>query len=515
MLLFDAAKGSWKKAKKSSPQPKGYARGKDDFEVGYHLIWDHGLGAAVRIGWEEAAVLEGDVFKPVLPPKMGELNDDSWRAVASDPKTGQTLIVNFRSGSIFRFDLGGCDELGSFTLPDDLRLGHTNEDMAFRVICDDWAFDPTTRTLHVQNPDDAWGHYTLALGEAFDEAAKLGERTGAGDVVESRSAALYRVDDDGAMVWFAKTTGKEVLVEEGEVGTAIEAEPAKAKSPEAALTKLDELVAGARENGFVSAKELGEEQLKRLACVPMRTISLGGPASDPVKGSHLGGLPADGGLDAWPTTEREVLQQLTWHLPEELNFFEVPEEQREEVMGELRDGSDSHPLGLLLQIETGDLLKKHAGVSVWVDTSGIATESLLHNRVRLISKEDFGRAAACDPMGPVLDARALMVSEPTWEIDEARASPLTQRDPELAEALEALDLPRSDGFSKIGGTPTWVQHPREILGKGQVPYRFLLQLDFDGIGGAKDDWPDAGLFGVVYVFVNADETAACAFWQYT
>jgi hypothetical protein len=45
-----------------------------------------------------------------------------------------------------------------------------------------------------------------------------------------------------------------------------------------------------------------------------------------------------------------------------------------------------------------------------------------------------------------------------------------------------------------------------------------MQFDFDGISELKDEcpeWPDAELFGVLYIFVNADETAATAFWQYT
>jgi hypothetical protein len=48
-----------------------------------------------------------------------------------------------------------------------------------------------------------------------------------------------------------------------------------------------------------------------------------------------------------------------------------------------------------------------------------------------------------------------------------------------------------------------------------VSYRFLLSLDFDSHTRLLSTWPDVGVFGVLYVFVNAEETAACALWQYT
>ena len=517
LLFWDPGTAQWTKAKKSSPQPKGYARSKDESTVAHQLVWDHGLGAVVRIGWDEAAVLNGEVFEPAFPARMGELNDDSWRAVASDPATGQTLIVSFGTGVIFRFDLGGCAEIGRFELPDDLRIGHTNEDEAWRVLARDWAFDAATRELHVQNPDDAWGHYVLALGPAFDAAKKLGPRTRPDGAVPRSTVALYRVDGDGAIAWIGESEGTKVTVERGAIGEAPAVAQETASSPDAAAQALDVLVKDARAEGFVAAAELSRDALIGLACVPARAIRLRGKVDRGSPGSRIGGVPADADLDAWPTTEREAFQQIQWHLPEEMNFFEIPEEKREELLADVREGgvAKTHPLGFLLQIETGDLLREHAGVAVFVDTSGVATEHSLHNRVRLVRREAWGKPPACDPQARVLPARALELGEPTFEIDEARVATLLSRDPELAAALESLELPEADGWSKVGGVPAWVQSEQVLLGKGGVPYRFICSVDFDSLSSATKSWPDAGLAGVLYVFANAEETAACAFWQYT
>jgi hypothetical protein len=515
VLLFDIEEGRWRKAKKSSPKPRGHGRPKEAGSVAYQLYWDHGLEALVRMGWEEAAVLVGERFEPALPPRMGELSSRHWRAVAADSATGQALVLDFESGAVFRFDLAGCEPVATVALPvDDLRLGHTNEDLAYRVICDDWAFDPATRRLHVQNADDRWGHYTVDLGPAFEAAAKLGPRTTRSDVADARSAGLYLVDGDSAQAFFATTLGSRLTVEEGEVGSETESNVSTHESAGAAAAEWQAKVAAAEERGFVPAGELSEAQLKTLACAPVRPLSIGELDADAE--SRLGGRPSDGSLEQWPTTEREVYQQLSWSLPAELNFFEVPEEQREELLAELREGeADTEPLGFLLQVATGDLLAEHSGVAVYVDTSGVATESPLHCRARLVPKTAWGQAPKAKAEGPLLSPRAIEVGEPVHELDESRAITLTQRDPELAEALEALELADPSGFSKLGGAPTWVQGPQIFLGKGRVRYRFLFQLDFDAITHVREDWPGAGLFGVLYVFVNAEETAAVAFWQHT
>jgi hypothetical protein len=68
---------------------------------------------------------------------------------------------------------------------------------------------------------------------------------------------------------------------------------------------------------------------------------------------------------------------------------------------------------------------------------------------------------------------------------------------------------------KIGGEPDWVQSPVEYQSRDGRPYRFLLQLDIDGLHDQVKPWRDAGMSGVLYVFVHPDEACAAAFWQYT
>jgi hypothetical protein len=170
--------GAWRQCKKSSPKPKGFARKKRERSVEYQLLYDHGLGAVVRFGYEEVAVLQGEILVPSEPEGYGPLNDDAYRAVMSDPATGQTLVFNWQTGVVFRFDLGGCEQLATIDLPDDLILPkHIDKGYSMRTLCDDVAFDPATRTLWCQNPEDAWGTYRVDLGPVFDAAAKKGDRT--------------------------------------------------------------------------------------------------------------------------------------------------------------------------------------------------------------------------------------------------------------------------------------------------------------------------------------------------
>ncbi len=104
------------------------------------------------------AGLQGGILEPSEPEGYGALNDDAYRAVMSDPATGQTLVFNWQTGAVFRFDLGGCEQLATIDLPDDLILPkHVDKGYSMRTLCDDVAFDPATRTLWCQNPADAWG----------------------------------------------------------------------------------------------------------------------------------------------------------------------------------------------------------------------------------------------------------------------------------------------------------------------------------------------------------------------
>lgn len=410
-------------------------------------------------------------------------------------------------------------------MPDDLRLpNHTDESVAYRTLCKDWAFDPDTRTLHVQNPDDEWGRYALDLGPAFDAAAELGPRTGLEDAGEGvRSFCRYRVADGEVRFWAARTQGREVHVFQAAVGEAPEPNIEKAQTPADAAARVDELAQHVAAEGYVLAQELSIDDLRAMGCTEFRSLEVGEEVRGDPPESRLGGTPTAGAIGEWPTTETEPLRMISYHLPPGLNFWQVPEADREEVLSDLREQADQPeaPMGFLLQVATGNLLRDHAGIAVFVAIDGAATEHAVHNKALLIPREQWGRPSAPPPEEdpPVLPVQTLRIGDAAVEFDETRIQPLLQADPELAGAFEklhaTLDAPDSGVFGKLGGSPTWVQSPDIPLGKDRTPYRFLLQIDFDEVHGLDQAWPDAGLFGVLYVFVTQEEHAAMALWQYT
>jgi len=157
---------TWKKLSKKSPKPLAHGRKKGDRDVTMQLFYDTARKQVTRVGFEEIARLDGDVWVPSQPEGLAELNDLDYRAICHDPESGRTLILSFRTGVLF--ELGDrCTKVAEVPLPE-LRLpSHIDENHAHRALCEDWAFDPETKALHVQNPDDQYGHYVLSLAEVF------------------------------------------------------------------------------------------------------------------------------------------------------------------------------------------------------------------------------------------------------------------------------------------------------------------------------------------------------------
>lgn len=173
VFLLEPGKG-WKQSKKKQPKPKAFARKKNEGSVDYTLYFDHGLGKLVRLGYEEIGVLEGEQFTLAEPARLGELNHERWRAVASDPETKQTLVLNWEDGTVFRLHPDGCEPVAKIALPDDFQLPtHIDGHFGYRALCDDWVYDESARKLRSQNPTDQWGQYEVDLSEAFAAAAKL------------------------------------------------------------------------------------------------------------------------------------------------------------------------------------------------------------------------------------------------------------------------------------------------------------------------------------------------------
>src|SRR5262249_48285463 len=156
--------------------------------------------------------------------------------------------------------------------------------------------------------------------------------------------------------------------------------------------------------GFVEPAKLKRDQLIALACSSSHALEVGGvvrkkSATPPL--SRIGGRPPI----AFPKIGR-------------------------------------HPVGFLFQLETRDLLKKHAGVAAFCAIDGSATEGPEENRVVLLRAGDLKRTVPEPKSGPLkaslpptLSVRPITIEKARVEIDEARTAPLITADPALAEAI--------------------------------------------------------------------------------
>ena len=439
----------WRAAKKSSPQPADFKHGrKDGVYVEPAMIWDGALGAFVRFGFEDVAVLQVDDTWKTYKPKGYKANvgPRAWAHVpVHDPKTGETLLVDFegrsewqaggaRPAQVVRFDLAECTPLAALEFPPELAPKKQHDAAAFHALAKTSSWDETTRSLYGQVKEDASGSYRLDLGELFDRAKSMGPRTLPRSGAKAAAPMLYRVKK-GALESSAK--------------------------PKA---------------GFVPAAKLPPKALVELVGVESRAVEVGKAPKGKAPASRLGGEPSGVTAATWPRARRA-------------------------------------PMGFLFQIETGKLLKKHAGVAVFCALDGEATNEPDDNAVVLLKAADLKKTCkAPDGVAP-LPMRALAFDAPKIEIDDDRALALAEKDGDLAAAFERLGTSKGvqeHGLAdKLGGIPQFLQEVVTVKG-----HRFVAQLDFDSISTSKT-WPDAGLMGCVYVFVRDDEKSGLAFWQYT
>jgi hypothetical protein len=175
-LTFDGKK--WTAVKKSSPAPKW--RTKEVDFIDFCVAFDSKLGKLVRFGWAEAAVLVGDEWKPFTPANYSTLvGARAWQHVpAHDPATGETLLVDFESGKVVRFDLAKCEEIAKLQYPADLRkIAEREHESIHYYFCEDAVFVPATRTIESQKAEDAHARHALDLGPVFAAASKKAART--------------------------------------------------------------------------------------------------------------------------------------------------------------------------------------------------------------------------------------------------------------------------------------------------------------------------------------------------
>lgn len=442
----------WRVAKKPSPQPADFKHGrKDDVYVGTEMVWDGTLGAFVRFGFEDVAVLQPDETWKTYKPKNYKANvsERSYGHMpVHDAQTGETLLIDFagleswqgkgRPAQVLRFDLAECTPLATLEFPAELAPKKQHDAAAYHALKDSSSWDETTRSLYGQVLEDAAGVYRLDLGPLFDKAKAMGARTiPKGGPAKATATKLYRV---------------------------------RGGKPESVLSTAKST------KGYVRASELPQSALVELVGIESRAIDVGKAAKGKAPASRLGGDPSGVTPATWPRVRKK-------------------------------------PMGFLFQIETGKLLKKHAGVAVFCALDGEATNEPDDNAVVLLKAADFKKACKAPDGVPALAMRALDVEAPKFEIDEERAQRFAEADADLGAAFERLQTMKGmqdHGLcDKLGGLPQFLQ---EVVSVKR--HTFVGQLDFDSISTSKE-WPDAGLMGCVYVFVRDDEKSGFAFWQYT
>ena len=134
---FAFANGAWTQIAEGSTRPADYKFNYDEhgFSAELELIYDSALERPVRLGFTEVAVLEDDSWRLVPLERYESLIDPRKRVFAHDPKTGETLMVNMQNGLIGRFDVGGCDIVGSWAPPADTGDTEDHNTFPFAIRC--------------------------------------------------------------------------------------------------------------------------------------------------------------------------------------------------------------------------------------------------------------------------------------------------------------------------------------------------------------------------------------------
>lgn len=482
--FFRDESGTWRKQKKASPRPKDFAHKHGPY-VDFDTVWDSTLRRVLRVGWDECFTLEGELWKAWTPAHYKRHAGSRTREhlPAHDPRTGETLLVNLVEETVSRFDLKRCVEVAKLNLPhDEIGPEEQHDAQTWSKLDDDLWYEPETRRVRAQFKEDKWAQYAWDLTPAFEAAAKLGARTtldaparveANASVEEDVRACLYSPPE----IFCCHTEGATLVRKWGPVEKP-KTKREKKKSADAARAAAQKHIAKKRDEGFVAASKLKATELALLGAVESRELRVRkamkrAPADLSI--SRIGGLPSGVTAKQWPSKRDQ-------------------------------------PMGFLFQIDTAEILKKHAGVAVFCTTGGHATEDESENAVVLLTAAKWKKAPGKAPKGvEPLRVRKLMLAKPKLEILEERVQALAADDPEIGTRFDELQASKkaheSVPWSKVGGPPAWVQDG--ALGDDWL---LVAQLDFDTL---SLEWEDAGLFGVVYVVVRKDEKDAVAFWQYT
>jgi hypothetical protein len=266
----------WRAAKKTSVQPADFKHGKKDgVFVDQAALWDSALGAVVRFGYEDVAVLGPDDTWTAHKPK-GYKENIGPRIVehfpVHDPETKETLIINLlgattdglREPQVLRFDLKECTPLATLRYPIELMPKKQHDPFACSAFAGTFSFDPRTRSVYGQVGKDSTDTYRLDLGELFAKAKSMAPRTlPKGDGATKPVARFYRV---------------------------VRGELEIADKPRA---------------GFVAPKELSIKALVELVGVESRRVVVSSTKGAPR--SRLGGEPSGVTGKTWPKAHGKAM----------------------------------------------------------------------------------------------------------------------------------------------------------------------------------------------------------------
>lgn len=489
----------WVKEKKTSEKPSD-TRHKEMF-LRPKMVFDPVQGTLVRFGYDDISVLTDGVWVPHVPEGWEQTRSIDAPLPVVDTATGEILVVDLYAKSIYRFNYDKVEKVGQiedheFSL-DPMEVG-TYAAVPHFVRRRLYAYDPDTRAILGQCDKDEAARFKLPLSAAFEAAAALGARKAfaashkpevkKADAELGSSVRLYCADKS-AKFWFGDVSGSTVLTRWGSVhdwGLRLSRGTDSSKTEEladsnAAQKKLAKEAASKQKKSYISAAELDDDAIKALFTQDIIVMSLGDEAGK-YDYDFLGGTPRGSVGKEWPK----------------------------------RDGQ---PLGHLLSVSVPDG-KKVGGVSVFAPTNDLAMEE--EELVAVIrSSSQMGKDQGPRPGDvAVIEPRVLAAEVNGFQVDESRTKPFEEADPAFAQRLETFhESLGSDEtpWTRWGGTPQWVQHDEWPVDDDGEPWKFVAQIDFDSIAQdfIKNAWPEASLFGVLYVFINPAETEATAFWQYT
>lgn len=502
---FYLGEQGWRKEKKSSPKPaKARADGARLLRDRAYMVHDTREETLVRVRFADVSILKDGVWVEQTPSGYEQVASMIAPYPVQDPETGELLLLDFFGHACWRFGYDHVERVA--TLVDHPRASNPDNGTYGEVppflISGEFAFDRASGALIGQGSKNAAMQFMLSLREVFEHASSLGEPARASQEVAEDddedapsfgdAIRLYDLEKEG--FWYGDLDGAEVIQREGRLwswqkdlanGKAKEKRKV-AKDEVKARASLHKLASSRAAKGFVTAQDLPDEALTNAFTRAIDEIQITGPLEDEEDRyvlECLGGRPRGLAKKDWP---RDARGELLGHLVSVANFG----------------------------------TKKARVVSVFVPPNEFAMED--GECVAIPRTERHTSKGPSDPPGPValIEPQQIFSDfDQALEVFPERIAPFEEADVAFAERIEAWHegLPRDEEImSKVGGNPRWLQGEEWPFDEAGERYTFFAQLDFSRLPteAINEAWPEARIWGTLYIFLAPDEATACAFWQY-